>query len=822
MGKKAEVRVGAHITEFQKKMASVQREFAATGRALSAVSNNIRNSISLPFAAAGIAGVTFATQFENELLKINTLVGISGEQFTDLKKSIEQVSRATGETKEAMAQAAFAITSAGLRGKEAQDLLAQSAKATAIGLGDQQELARAGTAAMQVYGSKVVGAARSMDIMTAIVREGNLEAAELAPTIGKVLAIAGPLGVSFEEVGANIAVFTRLGLSAAETVTSLRSVLNSMLKPTQEAADELATYGLTFEDLRNKIRSEGLASVLQQMLAMTNGNVESLGRMIPSVEALANVLGTAGAQGEAYGQVLDNIKNSAGLVDAGFQTYAKGGLYNYKTALNSIKDAGIELGNALAPLVQQLGDVVRNVAGAFRALSEEQKMTVIQVAAFAAAIPLVLTPLASLVSMLGTVVSTLSKVGVALMAGSPITLGLAGMAVTLGVVIVYFDEFKNAVGSISTGFADWYNHAIGLRQALATMAYQFPAFGIMAMGVAKDVVQALGQMWQAAKRFAMLDFSGSWQEIQKGFTGSDQVWEQVAKDQQKLWNNIEGFFLQTLTPIKPDDVQAVADKLTAPFQELKDLWSNLFGTTTSTAALQSISAPIKEVSAAMFELGDHSKRVATEFSAALSKMRSSLVEIQEPLAGTAAYAQQIFSDLADSISENMSNMLSNIAGDLVMAFGYLAAGGDDIGGLFDNLLQQIAGFLEQLGKSAIAAGMAAQGIKLAFASPFATIAAGIAALALAGGMRAIATNRKNNQGNGLRPFADGGIVYGPTAALVGEYAGAANNPEVIAPLDKLRGLMQQGGSHELYGRLRGQDLFISTDRYAINKNRITG
>lgn len=39
-------------------------------------------------------------------------------------------------------------------------------------------------------------------------------------------------------------------------------------------------------------------------------------------------------------------------------------------------------------------------------------------------------------------------------------------------------------------------------------------------------------------------------------------------------------------------------------------------------------------------------------------------------------------------------------------------------------------------------------------------------------------------------FAEGGIVSGPTYALVGEYAGARNNPEVIAPLNKLRSLIE--------------------------------
>lgn len=42
---------------------------------------------------------------------------------------------------------------------------------------------------------------------------------------------------------------------------------------------------------------------------------------------------------------------------------------------------------------------------------------------------------------------------------------------------------------------------------------------------------------------------------------------------------------------------------------------------------------------------------------------------------------------------------------------------------------------------------------------------------------------------GLTPFANGGIVSGPTSALVGEYTGARTNPEVIAPLSKLQNLM---------------------------------
>lgn len=42
-------------------------------------------------------------------------------------------------------------------------------------------------------------------------------------------------------------------------------------------------------------------------------------------------------------------------------------------------------------------------------------------------------------------------------------------------------------------------------------------------------------------------------------------------------------------------------------------------------------------------------------------------------------------------------------------------------------------------------------------------------------------------------FANGAMAYGPTIGMFGEYPGAVNNPEVIAPLDKLRSMLQPAG-----------------------------
>lgn len=59
-------------------------------------------------------------------------------------------------------------------------------------------------------------------------------------------------------------------------------------------------------------------------------------------------------------------------------------------------------------------------------------------------------------------------------------------------------------------------------------------------------------------------------------------------------------------------------------------------------------------------------------------------------------------------------------------------------------------------------------------------------------------------------FAEGGILYGATYALAGEYPGASNNPEVIAPLDRLPSLLGTDklsqGSSEVSFKIRGREL----------------
>ena len=68
-------------------------------------------------------------------------------------------------------------------------------------------------------------------------------------------------------------------------------------------------------------------------------------------------------------------------------------------------------------------------------------------------------------------------------------------------------------------------------------------------------------------------------------------------------------------------------------------------------------------------------------------------------------------------------------------------------------------------------------------------------------------------------FANGGIVSGPTNALIGEYPGARSNPEVVAPLSKLKTMLGTSGAMQGEFVLRGQDLVVALQRAERNRNR---
>ena len=156
--------------------------------------------------------------------------------------------------------------------------------------------------------------------------------------------------------------------------------------------------------------------------------------------------------------------------------------------------------------------------------------------------------------------------------------------------------------------------------------------------------------------------------------------------------------------------------------------------------------------------------------------------------------------------------------------------GEETGRVGNQVQHGIAGGFQTLFNTTENRGAALLGFvrSLAIRLAASAVAASIVQSLFPGGAAAGAQAASNTKGIlgslGFAKFAKGGIVSGPTLGLMGEYAGASTNPEVIAPLDKLKRLMGEqggGGNVNVTGEfvLRGQDLVVSLERANRNMRR---
>lgn len=162
------------------------------------------------------------------------------------------------------------------------------------------------------------------------------------------------------------------------------------------------------------------------------------------------------------------------------------------------------------------------------------------------------------------------------------------------------------------------------------------------------------------------------------------------------------------------------------------------------------------------------------------------------------------------------NQLQDVTKDVQQTFGSF---GNVLEGVFAQALQSTDGFFTTF----------VDGAKQAFKALMAQLAAMIAMKAI---LSAFGIGSFAEAGTGIGDFigglvvpsfATGGIVSGPTLGLMGEYAGARTNPEVIAPLDKLKSMIgTNGGSTEVFGTISGADILLSSDRARKNRNRTRG
>jgi tape measure domain-containing protein len=248
----------------------------------------------------------------------------------------------------------------------------------------------------------------------------------------------------------------------------------------------------------------------------------------------------------------------------------------------------------------------------------------------------------------------------------------------------------------------------------------------------------------------------------------------------------------------------------AQFQAPKDVEFKEIFTDDIGARIQKITGFIGGVSQSMRDLGNTSEEVGTIVKGAITE------GIVQPMTDAQYQIEKTMVDiekLNDQLTDLVENTLTEVAFALGEQLGNALAGA---GFSINMILMPIADALVQFGKMAIAAGVAALNIKIALETlgGVGAIAAGIALVALG---TFVKSQLK------APALAEGGLAFGPTMAMVGDNRNAGIDPEVIAPLSKLKAMLGDTGGGTPYilkTSISGTDLQLILERTDSKNLRI--
>lgn len=764
------------------------------GKSTTAIGKSLQTRLALPLALAGGAAIKMATDFDKSMTKIKSLVGIAGDEVDEMGKGVKSMAKEFAISSADAADALFFVTSAGLRGKDAMEALEGSMKASAIGMGEAKTIAQLTSAAMNAYGSDTLSASNATDVLTAAIREGSIESDELASVMGQVLPVASNMGIAFDQVGAAFAAMSRTGTPAAQAATQLNSIMMGIMKPTQQAADAMELMGLSSAGLRQQIKDEGLLSVLNTLKEGANQNATAFETAFGNVRALRGVLDLTGKSMETTREIFGRMTNTQGMVQKAFDETAQSAEFRLRKAMNSSKESFAQLGATLLtgflPIFEQVSQVIQNVFNAFFNLDEGTQKLILGLGAFAVVLPTIITLVGTLTTLMGALLSPVGLVAAA----------LAGVA-----FIIYknWGEVLPVVVGLYNQFVDLYNSSETLRKAIFLIKGAFATAFIGAKAQVDKVVNSFKTMWKLIKEFSQKGIKGSFGDIlDEGFNESIRITNQAGED---IGNALSESLSDAVgSTLEKKTVEQVQGALTNVKDQVSGFVSGLIGDVGGGGGTTP-SAPTGS--------GDTSGDTTSTGGGNNAIINPPVSE--EAMANVLGFkvALEDLAEVSQMVGEGVANAFDSMSMGLVESLGLAKDGFEGfIGGLITTVLKLISMMLAQSISQAIA-GATASGAATGPAAIFTTPA--FIATAVGGVMSAFAAIPK---------FAEGGIVSGTTLGVMGEYTGAKQNPEVIAPLNKLEAMIggKQAQQVNVGGefKIQGQDLVVALQRAERNRSRL--
>ena len=328
------------------------------------------------YAAAKTVASTTTTfiAFDKTLGEISTQLLGATDRVKEFANESQNLALTFGSSLTDQSKAFYEVLSTGITDtREATELLTAANK-LAIGGNSNLGTAISGlTGIVKGYGDKVKDVNDVSDTLFTASLAGKISIEELSDGLGRIIPLADALDVGLEEVTAAIAALTLTGVSARESITSVRAVLAAVVKPSSEAADEAERLGLNFNAAA--IKSKGMLAFLEELKQKTGGSVTSLGLLFGGVEAILPALNLVNNGGKEFNQIMGQMADKAGITDKAFDQMAATADFKvnrFFAAMNVIsKEVGATLASILTPAAE-------GAANALSRLFKTQNLTDIE------------------------------------------------------------------------------------------------------------------------------------------------------------------------------------------------------------------------------------------------------------------------------------------------------------------------------------------------------------------------------------------------------------------------------------------------------------
>lgn len=388
----------------------------ALGEGITDLGRSMTLGLTVPIVAAGGAATSVAANFDDAMSQVQGALGGASADMDGLRNLALQLGADTVFSATESAQAMVELAKGGLT--EAQIKGGALAASMDLAAAGQLNLADAAATTVQMMGSFGLGAGDATRIANALAGAANASSADvsdLTQAMSQCSAQASLAGWSLEDTAAALALFADHGVKGSDAGTSLKTMLQRLAAPTDQAAEAIAAYGLNIRDSNGQMKDiSGIADELTGKLGgLSDAERDAALQTIFGSDAsrAAAILMQSGSEGLAKYIAATNDATAAETMANAQKGELSWALENMGGAIES---ASIAFGTALAPAITAVAGVIGNVAEAFASLPAGVQTGIAVVLALVAALGPLLMVIGSVVAALPAISEGFAMLGGAL------------------------------------------------------------------------------------------------------------------------------------------------------------------------------------------------------------------------------------------------------------------------------------------------------------------------------------------------------------------------------------------------------------------------